>query len=85
MNIFVGLNYICAAPFSTESRIQNDTISMYIIDTCPEPVSCYAKCDCYYTFDFKFLSDNANYFYRVKLYDAMKKDTITIKEEFINK
>ena len=55
INVFVGLNYICCAPFETNCETIDDTIIMYIIDTCSNPYAeCYCRCMCYYTFDFVF-------------------------------
>jgi hypothetical protein len=66
--VFVGHNYICSAPFKAECEIKNDSVFMYIIDTCEEPFSCYDRCDCYYTFDFKFVRQgDKNHPYKIVL------------------
>jgi hypothetical protein len=53
IDVFVGLNYLCGAPFKTECQIAERNIVMYVIDTC-ETLDCYQRCYCYYTFDFTF-------------------------------
>jgi hypothetical protein len=84
INVFVGHNYICGAPFKTECEIKNDSIFMYIIDTCEKPFSCYDRCDCYYTFDFKFVRQgNKNYPYKIVLSDPRKNEPATISEGII--
>ena len=71
--VFVGLNYICAAPFETKCIIQNDTIKMYITDICGDFSVCYAKCLCYYTFDFQFArKGEINYKYIVELVSPLE-------------
>jgi hypothetical protein len=68
LDAFVGINYICCAPFDTETRISGDSIFMLIKDTCPDPMSCYCKCMCYYSWDFLFTDvEDRDYFYRVTL------------------
>ena len=68
VRVFVGFNYYCAAPFETQCTIKNDTIRMYITDICQDPPSCYARCDCYYTFEFQFeRKGDVDYQYIVEL------------------
>ena len=68
LDAFVGINYLCCAPFDTETRVSGDSIFMLIKDTCPEPMSCYCKCMCYYTWDFLFNGiEDREYYYRVTL------------------
>ena len=82
ISVFVGLNYICCAPFATDCEIKNDSIFMTIKDTCSWGIkSCYCRCDCYYTFDFKFVkSGNSNYNYKILLFDPRKSGSKLIKE-----
>jgi len=70
VRVFVGLNYICkTAPFETKCNIENNTIRVYIMDTCMDLPDCdYLRCDCYYTFDFQFeRKGETNYKYIVEL------------------
>jgi hypothetical protein len=84
IHVFVGHNYICSAPFKTECEIKNDSIFMYIIDTCEKPFSCYDRCDCYYTFDFKFVRQgDKNYPYKIVLSDPRENEPLTISEGII--
>jgi hypothetical protein len=71
LEIFLGLNYICCAPFEVGHEILQDTLVLTVRDTCPDPyTSCYCRCMCYYTFTWKFeggAEDIRNL--RVELYD----------------
>ena len=71
LNFFIGINYICCAPFATDHSVDQDTITMKLLDTCPDPYeSCYCKCMCYYTFRFQFKNYNGKKLqYKVLLYD----------------
>jgi hypothetical protein len=82
LDIFVGINYICCAPFKTESLFRNDSIIISITDTCPTPYqTCYCKCMCYYTWDFLFAGyQGQKYGYRITLYDPRQQEPKTIKE-----
>lgn len=80
INVFVGLNYICCAPFISECQIKSDSIIMSIKDTCSKPNSCYCRCSCYYTFNFKFIqSDKNNYNYKILLFDPREISSKLIK------
>lgn len=82
LNIFVGINYICCAPFISEAEIINDSLIMTITDTCPDPYqSCYCRCMCYYTWDFQFIDfEEKEYFYKVELNDPREDDIIIFRE-----
>jgi hypothetical protein len=82
IGVFIGLNYICCAPFATECEIKNDSIFMSIKDTCAWTYSsCYCRCDCYYTFEFKFVqTGNKNYPYQIILIDPREPGSKLIKE-----
>jgi hypothetical protein len=71
LEIFLGLNYICCAPFAADHEIIQDTLVLAVRDTCPAPnATCYCWCYCYYTFTWKFdggEGDIRNL--RVELYD----------------
>ena len=54
LSIWVGLNYICCAPFTSNIEL-SDTLTIFITDTCNITESlCYCRCHCYYTWDFRF-------------------------------
>ena len=86
IHVFVGHNHICGAPFKTKCEMMNDTVFMYIIDTCPDS-RCYYRCTCYYTFDFVFIKqEERNQNYKIILIDPRTKDPIIIEENnFQNK
>ncbi|MFC1620379.1 hypothetical protein ACFL45_10590 [Candidatus Neomarinimicrobiota bacterium] len=55
LKIFLGLNYICCAPFAAGHEIVQDTLVLAVRDTCPVPATtCYCRCMCYYTFTWMF-------------------------------
>lgn len=85
IDVFVGLNYVCCAPFSTDCEIKNDSILMSIIDTCHYPDTvCYCYCSCYYTFNFKFLNTgNSKYTYKILLSSPLENASKIIKEGII--
>ncbi|HOD67875.1 MAG: hypothetical protein ACOX32_03100 [Bacteroidaceae bacterium] len=84
LTIFVGLNYVCCAPFVTDCDIVNDSIFVTITDTIPENGS-YCKCHCYYTFTyyFSYLS-NRSYYWRITLIDPREEDEKLFYEGIIN-
>lgn len=71
LNAFVGINYVCCAPFETSCSIRDNLITMTIEDVCDfGNEDCYCFCMCYYTFDFKFENfDDKVYYYKVILKD----------------
>ncbi|MDR2086580.1 MAG: hypothetical protein LBP72_05335, partial [Dysgonamonadaceae bacterium] len=85
LNVFVGRNYICGAPFRADCEIRNDSIFMYITDTCENPSECYDRCDCYYTFDFQFAGQgDKNYPYKIVWSDPREDELQTISEGIIS-
>ena len=55
LDVFVGINYICCAPFTDKAIISNDSIILTLTDGCSNPyITCYCRCVCYYTWDFLF-------------------------------
>lgn len=55
LDVFVGLNYICCAPFTSDVVTSPDTVILTLSDTCNFPEeSCYCRCMCYYTWNFLF-------------------------------
>jgi hypothetical protein len=89
IRVFVGLNYVCMSiPFGTQCEIINNVITIHIIDNCTEdPGSCYAKCMCYYTFDFLFerTAGNINQKYKILLVNPQKEEPDVIAEGVIKK
>ena len=83
--VFVGINYICCAPFVTDCKMQNDTILMSVNDTCSYPeTNCYCHCDCYYTFNFRFFQTGRNnYNYKIVLNSPMENKTRILQEGII--
>ena len=82
VRVFVGLNYICCAPFETNCETIDDAIIMYVVDTCSNPYEeCYCRCMCYYTFDFIFTHQGQfNQKYKVLLIDPRKEEHVIISE-----
>ena len=78
VHVFVGLNYICKdVPFETQCELIDDVICMSIIDT----GGGYARCMCYYTFDFIFQRQGAfNQGYKILLIDPREENPIVISE-----
>ena len=73
IRVFVGIHYTCSAPFDTQCAIEKNTIRMYITDVCHDILSCYSRCDCYYTFEFQFeRKDKINYNYIVELVSPLE-------------
>lgn len=86
LNVFVGMNYICCAPFDSEIEIINDTLIMTINDTCSNPYnSCYCRCECYYTWDFQYIDfEKKEYNFIVKVNDPREENTIIFKQGLID-
>ena len=82
LDAFVGINYICCAPFTTGAIISNDSLFMTITDTCPPPFSaCYCRCMCYYTWDFLFFGiEEKKYYYSVVLIDPQQEGSEIFRE-----
>ena len=86
LNISVGLNYICCAPFETGTMVYDDTIHIMINDTCDlETENCYCRCNCYYTWDFIFTGYEQNpYFYLIELTKPGETEPSTISTGIID-
>lgn len=82
LDAYIGINYICCAPFASEVRVTNDSIIMIVSDTCPDPYhSCYCRCMCYYTWDFLFTDiKNTECYFKVILNDPRAEEPIIFKE-----
>ena len=78
IHVFVGINYTCGAPFETRCEVENNTVFMYIVDTCEDIHECYERCICYYTFDFVFKQGELNQDYKIVLIDPRKETPKTI-------
>ena len=79
VHVFVGINYICCAPFETKSETIDDVLHIYIIDVCD--TGCYCRCMCYYTFDFVFTHQGKfNQKYKVLLIDPLEEEPLIISE-----
>ena len=86
VHVFAGINYLCGAKFKTHCDIKNDTVKMYITDICEDFQSCYAKCDCYYTFDLQFeRKGEINYKYVVELISPLEGKSKILSEGVIMK
>lgn len=86
LDVFVGLKYICCAPFTTESKVLNDSIFITITDTCPvNEHSCYCKCMCYYTWDFLFsFTGDKKFWIKILLNDPREEQPIILKQDWID-
>jgi hypothetical protein len=82
LSAYVGINYICCAPFTSETSIISDTLFMEISDTCSQPYNtCYCRCYCYYTWDFKFVDfEEKEYYFIVYLDDPREENIIIFRE-----
>jgi len=86
LDIFVGVNYICCAPFITTTSVSNDSLIMNITDTCNiSDHSCYCLCSCYYIFDFLFVDfENKKYPFKIILNDPEKDSPVIFKEGILD-
>jgi hypothetical protein len=86
LDAFVGINYICCAPFASEAMISNDSIFIAISDTCSSPYqTCYCRCMCYYTWDFLFVDfEKKEYYFKIVLYDPREEDPIVFEEGILD-
>jgi hypothetical protein len=83
LDVFVGLNYICCAPFEAGASISNnDSIVINITDICDLSAgSCYCRCMCYYTWNFLF-TDYAKkeYYFKIILEDPSQEEPNILAE-----
>jgi len=82
LSAFFSIHYLCCTPFKAISEYNDDTLVFKIIDTCKDPYDwCYCRCECYYTFDFKFVNySDSVYDYKVILYDPKAKSPEIIEK-----
>ncbi len=79
LNIFVGINYLCCAPFSSTTEIENDTIKLIITDDCKD--GNYCRCNCYYTWNFYFEDfEEKTYHYMVIFKNPQATEPIIFRE-----
>lgn len=82
LDVYVGLNYICCAPFTSDAVTLRDTIILTLSDTCNFPEeSCYCRCMCYYTWNFLF-SDfgEKEYHYKIILHNPQEEKPVVLGE-----
>ncbi len=86
LNVFVGINYICCAPFETGFQQSADTLLFTITDTCPAPYeTCYCRCMCYYTFDFLFdRFVKKELYFRIIINDPRQDEPYVFREGFVD-
>ena len=82
LNVFVGVNYICCAPFETSFRQSSDSLFFRITDICPSPYeSCYCRCMCYYTFDFLMTGfEKKQYYFKIIIHDPRQDEPYVFRE-----
>lgn len=82
LNAFVGLNYICCAPFETQAEIVADTFYITITDICDlSQETCYCRCNCYYFWNFKFTNvPSGILYYKISLFDPRIGDSMVYKK-----
>lgn len=85
ITMFVGLEYICCAPFAGSVQINSDTIIFVITDTCNvNSASCYCRCMCYYTWNVRLIDVNSESFaYKIILNDPNVNVPILFREGLI--
>ncbi|MBN2775344.1 MAG: hypothetical protein JXR31_13900 [Prolixibacteraceae bacterium] len=86
LSMFIGINYICCAPFVSDISISNDSIFAEITDTCNYPEeSCYCRCMCYYSWDFLFTGyEGDTYHYKVILNNPQEEEPIVFRQGIMN-
>ncbi|MBN1597531.1 MAG: hypothetical protein JW894_04515 [Bacteroidales bacterium] len=82
LDIYVGIPYICCAPFTSDASISNESIIINVTDTCSNPYeSCYCRCMCYYTWNFLFVDfEEKEYSYKIILNDPRETNPVIIEE-----
>ncbi|NQU32030.1 MAG: hypothetical protein HQ521_02250 [Bacteroidetes bacterium] len=86
LDAYIGLNYICCAPFTTDKNISNDSITFILNDTCLDiNQPCYCKCMCYYTWNFLFVDfEEKEYNFKIILNDPREEQPIILKEGIVD-
>lgn len=74
LDMFIGIQYACCAPFELEHRISADTLIVQIADTCTG-LNCHCRCMCYYTWDVYFVDYQPKpYYFKVYLKELNASD-----------
>ncbi len=86
LDVYVGINYICCTPFTSSSRVTNDSIIMTITDPCSELEDpCYCWCMCYYTWDFLFVEfEKKEYAFKVLIENHRTDGTVVFREGIVD-
>lgn len=86
LNVFVGINYICCAPFETDFSQSGDSLFFEIKDTCSVAVdNCYCRCMCYYTFRFLFTGfEKKQYYLKITINDPRLDEPYIFREGTVN-
>ena len=84
--IFIGLNYICCAPFRVQASQEEGQYRILVKDTCRVPYeSCYCRCMCYYEFTVNFVHyQPGEYHLSIYLYDPREGQERLIRELVIS-
>ena len=82
LNVFVGINYICCAPFETGFSQSADSLFFNITDTCHiTSGSCYCRCMCFYTFDYLLTGfEKKQYYFRITIADPRQDESYVFRE-----
>lgn len=81
IDLFVGVNYICCAPFKSTVAMSGDSIIINLTDTCSGSSPCYCHCDCYYTWDFLLTGFiEKTYHFKIILFNPRKANPVIVKE-----
>lgn len=82
LDIFIGVNYICCAPFTSQATISDNIITITINDICQiNEGLCYCRCMCYYTWNFVFSNfQDKDYHYKIILNDPQQESPVLIEE-----
>lgn len=85
LTMFVGINYVCCAPFSSTASLRNDSLIIRLTDTCNYPAEvCYCKCMCYYSWEFLFNGfENRDLSYVIYLDDPRQKEPVLIRKGIV--
>ncbi len=86
LNVFVGINYICCAPFETSFDQSADTLIFAISDICSVTYGdCYCRCMCYYTFDFLLTGfEKKQYYFQIIINDPRQDEPYVFREGTVN-
>jgi hypothetical protein len=81
IRVIAGVNYNCGTPFETSCTIKDKKVKMYIKDVCLDVSSCYERCKCHYTFEFRFArKGEIDYNYSVELKSPLPNQSTVLSE-----